>query len=187
MWDGKQPIDEYLEHHGVKGMKWGVRKARPTSSGYSRTSKKVKKTASDVINRFKKPKVKSSFTEGGKRKADTVISEKDRKRRQKQLKGESKKREQDWQKLYLKRSQMGDRELQLALNRLKLENQLAKEVSTASVLTPKPKSFMEKHGSTIVVGSKVVGMIASNVDNPRAKQVAQLAKLSEQLVPKKKD
>lgn len=179
MWDGKGDVNDYLEHHGVRGMKWGIRKAR-TSSSSSSIAKKIKS-----LTEKKKQKPKESFTEGGKRKADNVITEKDRKARQRQLKNESAIREKDWQKLYLKRSQMGDRELQLALNRLKLENQLAKEVSTASTLAPKPKSFMDKHGGTIVVGSKVVGMIASNIDNPRAKQVAQLSKITEQLVPKK--
>ena len=27
MWDGKEPVDEYLEHYGVLGMKWGVKNA----------------------------------------------------------------------------------------------------------------------------------------------------------------
>ena len=48
----KPPLDEFLEHHGVKGQKWGIRKQKPTlglarrrfntgtvSTGQSRTSK----------------------------------------------------------------------------------------------------------------------------------------------------
>ena len=27
MWDGKEPVDEYLEHYGVLGMKWGIKNA----------------------------------------------------------------------------------------------------------------------------------------------------------------
>ena len=27
MWDGKTPVDEYLEHYGVLGMKWGIKNA----------------------------------------------------------------------------------------------------------------------------------------------------------------
>lgn len=39
-------LEEFLEHHGVKGMKWGVRKDRPASVKrnvkYSRTTPKTK-------------------------------------------------------------------------------------------------------------------------------------------------
>ena len=51
-------LNDHLEHHGVKGMKWGVRKQRP-SSGARRTSRaseprtrKVQKTRSPS---YKKP------------------------------------------------------------------------------------------------------------------------------------
>ena len=27
MWDGKTPVDEYLAHYGVLGMKWGIKNA----------------------------------------------------------------------------------------------------------------------------------------------------------------
>ena len=89
MWDGKEPVDEYLEHYGVLGMKWGVRRAR--NSGPSTTSK-----LRTALKRKKKPteeKERTSFTEGGLRKADVVITEKDRKRRRAKLKEQSQSRE----------------------------------------------------------------------------------------------
>ena len=182
MWDKNSDLDEYLSHQGILGMKWGVRKAR--NSGPSTTSK-----LREALKRKKKPaeeKERNSFTEGGLRKADVVITEKDRKRRRAQLKEQSQSREKEWQKLYVKRDQMGDRELQLALNRLKLENQLAKEVATASTLTPKPKNFIEKHGTKMVIANTIVGAIASNINNPNAKKVALLSDTLSAIIPNSK-
>lgn len=41
--EDKPSLEEALEHHGVKGMKWGVRKVRETvsSPGFRREAKKV--------------------------------------------------------------------------------------------------------------------------------------------------
>lgn len=158
MWNGKGTYEDYIEHYGVLGMKWGRRKARTKSSPEP-----------------------TSFTEGGKRKADAVITEKDKSRAMRKIKTESAKREKEWEKLYLKRSTMGDREIQLALNRLKLENQLAKEVATSVSLT-KPeekKSWLDTHRNKIVVASKVTESISGMMDykvNPNAEVINKLAK-----------
>ena len=182
MWDKNSDLDDYLAHYGVLGMKWGVRKAR--NSGPSTTSKL--RTALKKKSKPTKEPERNSFTEGGLRKADVVITEKDKKRRRAKLKEQSQAREKEWQKLYVKRDQMGDRELQLALNRLKLENQLAKEVATASTLTPKPKNFIEKHGTKVVIANTIVGSVASNIDNPNAKKVALISDMLSGIIPNSK-
>lgn len=165
MWDGKGSYGDYLEHHGVKGMKWGVRKARSSVSSMRKAYEKRKK-AKDV-----------SFTEGQGAKADKLMTQKDRRRNMEKLRSGSTKREKDWNKLYLKREKMGDRELQLALNRLKLENQFAKEVKAASEVSPPPKSFLQKHRAKIVVASKGTEMISNVLLSKDKDNVnAQLAK-----------
>lgn len=45
--------ENYLEHHGVKGMKWGVRKSR--SSGSSLIKKRLKRVKSKIV-KFRKSK-----------------------------------------------------------------------------------------------------------------------------------
>lgn len=52
-------MEDYLEHHGVKGMKWGVRKARPASSnssGFNRMIKRLKRK--NRLRRIQKNKQK---------------------------------------------------------------------------------------------------------------------------------
>ena len=46
---------DYLEHYGVKGMKWGIRKERPTANGRESTSKESTFSLSN-------PKVKAAAT-----------------------------------------------------------------------------------------------------------------------------
>lgn len=45
MWDQKQPLDDYLEHYGVLGMKWGVRNNTYSSirEGGAKKLKKIEK------------------------------------------------------------------------------------------------------------------------------------------------
>lgn len=55
--------DIYLEHYGTKGMKWGVRKERETSSGdRKRVSKEEKKSATNEYLKFAKANAKAPIS-----------------------------------------------------------------------------------------------------------------------------
>lgn len=44
-------IEEFIAHYGTKGMRWGVRKKRKTSSDYKRTAPLRKKHASELTDK----------------------------------------------------------------------------------------------------------------------------------------
>jgi hypothetical protein len=49
-----QDVEEFIKHHGVKGMRWGVRKARSTvktSSDYKKTAPHRGKKPSELTNK----------------------------------------------------------------------------------------------------------------------------------------
>lgn len=108
-----------LAHHGVKGMKWGVRKDRPSSgSGKSTTKKKRTTTKSTVV---KKKTTKTEPSSG--RKAVNAMMEKRKARKAAKAAEEAAKKQ--------KRkpvSEMTDDELNAAIKRLELEKKY-KELS----------------------------------------------------------
>lgn len=99
-------MNDIIEHHGVKGQRWGVRK-RVSVSG----SVKKKISSSDAAASQKK-----------------------------------------WKKTYSNRSKMSTKELQDAVTRLNLENQLAQNISKI------PRTRSQRAVSTI---SKFAGNLAS--------------------------
>lgn len=47
--------NNYLQHHGVKGMKWGVRKDRKGGTGQSRSARRSESPVESPLGRAKRP------------------------------------------------------------------------------------------------------------------------------------
>lgn len=64
-----------IEHHGVKGMKWGVRKSSSSSGGNKRTKNRAKKRSLKTrLNKNKNRKV-SSLKKSGSQRARNKVSD----------------------------------------------------------------------------------------------------------------
>lgn len=114
---GWTPVDDpYLEHHGVKGMKWGVRRSKEQLGYRTPVKKKKLKQKSLASMRSKLAKTKAALAEAKSKKEPQPKVEKKRRLTQKQTIKEAKK----------KSKTMSDEELRKAVNRIKLEQEYVK-------------------------------------------------------------
>ena len=133
-------LDEVLQHYGVKGMKWGVRKARTV----------VKSKANQVKTRVKE-EIKSTKREAGWSKQLMNIHSMDKQKLQNTVnrlrnendfkalaKGQKVRNMADMisksadKKAYRNREKLTDRELQVKVEQLRLKDQLRQQVSNAT-------------------------------------------------------
>lgn len=135
--------DEYLEHHGVKGQKWGVTRSRE-ELGYDATPKKKKV---GVVERFRqdrqkkkkaklraKAKAEAKKIKEAAKKAEEEAAKKEvqnAKTRERLLKAGNK----DVELLYKNRHLLDDKELENRLKRINTENAIKKIVDS------KPSEF----------------------------------------------
>ena len=136
---------DYLEHYGVLGMKWGVRKDRKKSSSGKRPKKKsssgkrpIKKSIHNGINKVKKAA------------GIPIISKQDRKR----IKAVKTQRKKDLAKSVL----LTDAELDKKINRLDKEKRL-KDL-TNSQITPGKKAvtdILRTSGKKIAIAVATAG------------------------------
>lgn len=126
----KQP--DYLVHHGVKGMKWGVRKSRPSSGGSRRSSGKSSSGPSKFSGAGSTAKKKSRIR-------SMAVSIKQRFRSGKSSQNGSKTSKSAPQKKSVK--DMSDNELNRRINRMEKERRY-KELDHQ--LNPQKTSFGKK-------------------------------------------
>lgn len=152
-------VDKELYHHGVKGMKWGVRRTdaqlghKTTSSGNS-TKKKVisgGKKASAIASKTLSS-LKDKIEAGKKARAEAKAKKESKEAAEAQRKAEEAARKFDTKKPVWK---MSDAELNARINRLKLEEEYKDRLNkTRNEKAKKGKDFvgriMERSGEELL-------------------------------------
>lgn len=153
----------YLQHYGVKGMKWGVRKKA------SKAKNRVKREAKS----FKRERDQLKIKDPGQMTDRELKKTLTRNRLENQLKDETRKtpgigmgrteeraaRMKSNRDTYLDRGQLTDKELQAKVNRIRSENQLVQEANKVN------RKTLETGSSFVMgVGSSLLKDVASGRD-----------------------
>ena len=129
-----------LQHFGVKGMKWGVRKSRTSKDRASETTPKPKSLVRKYIDSNKRETGMRSMVKDLDGLSDNEIrnrtnrirNENDMRRVLDNSPNTDRKRKKALRDEYLDRGNLSDAQLQERVNRLKLEDNLRREVVRAS-------------------------------------------------------
>lgn len=174
-------INEILQHHGVKGMRWGVRRYRPKSSGIKSTLRKLKKKKSSTkpkelpekkkdtnegttLNTTKAPKgvgrlgkeIESFNREKSwqktMRKSDN-LSDNDLKKLQERIKNENTLKRLAKRKEYVMRDELSDDQLRKRVDRLQLEDNIKKNIDMATAEQKKIGKAIMESGKNVILST----------------------------------
>lgn len=118
-------LTDILEHHGVKGMKWGVRRKSKSGGSVKKegTFKKELRSRKQELSTLKEKKKVDKYSDDEiKKRIERLRNENDLKR----LGGKKHKND------YLDRAKLSDAELKKKVDRLRLEYQLKQQINSAN-------------------------------------------------------
>lgn len=116
-------VEKFLQHHGVKGMKWGVRKDRKKSDRVT-----VKEVAKSSLREIKSL---GGSARRGKLSDDELKNTVTRLRQENELKRLTSNGSKE-KKTYIRREKLTDSQLETKLKRLRLEDQMRQEARNAT-------------------------------------------------------
>ena len=191
-------LDTQLQHVGVKGMKWGVRKSRTSKDRASETTPKPKSTLRKYVdsnrrelgmNKMLKDVDTLPDTEVVRR-VNRVRNENDFRRAIDNTAFVDRKRRKQLREEYFNREKLSDAELQERVRRLNLEDNLRREVVRASKPQREAANELIKSVSTQTLGmytdptTKVFTATGNVVADTMIKDGLKYAK-SNKIVPEK--
>lgn len=141
--------NDYLVHHGVKGMKWGVRRTdaqlgnNSNGSGTKTSNTKVRRTAADYKKMKKSVDTAKTYVESGKKAKKAYDSKKTNKQIKEDL------------------SKMSDKELQQIVNRLNMEERYTAVMNSRQTASGKDRviDMLDTAGTVLAVGSSVLSIM----------------------------
>ena len=152
--------DMQLQHFGVKGMKWGVRKSRTSKDRASETTPKPKSTVRKYVDSNRRElgmrkllkDVNSLPDSEVTRRTNRVRNENDFRRAIDNTAFVDRKRRKQLREEYFNRENLSDAELQERVRRLNLEDNLRREVVRASKPQREAANELIKSVSTQAIG-----------------------------------
>ena len=153
-------LDTQLQHVGVKGMKWGVRKSRKSKDRASETTPKPKSTVRKYIDSNRRELGMNKMLKDVDtlpdaevvRRVNRVRNENDFRRAIDNTASVDRKRSKQLREEYFNREKLSDAELQERVRRLNLEDNLRREVVRASKPQREAANELIKSVSTQTLG-----------------------------------
>lgn len=132
-------VEDILQHHGVKGMKWGIRRYQPYPKGEGHKGKFIKKVGKKISDSRVGQEVRSASRElrtiATKRNMDNMSTKQIKEQGQRILKENEMKRMSKTKKEkkdYRNRGRMSDQEINRKLDRLRAKDLLSQNADKAS-------------------------------------------------------
>ena len=153
-------LDTQLQHFGVKGMKWGVRKSRTSKDRASETTPKPKSTLRKYVDSNRRELGMNKMLKDVDtlpdaevvRRVNRVRNENDFRRAIDNAASVDRKRSKQLREEYFNREKLSDAELQERVRRLNLEDNLRREVVRASKPQREAANKLIKSVSTQAIG-----------------------------------